>query len=91
VPLIGTHTSGGRSSGRADYRKSDAEYMAAPDQLPNITSLLPRGSHPYRVRVTMARAGRQGCNDEGGSGIGSSDRPKAMIVACRRSYAPATG
>ena len=50
MPLIGTHTSGGRSSGRADYRKSDAEYMAAPDQMPNITSLLPRGSHPYMVQ-----------------------------------------
>ena len=35
---------------RADHRR-DAEYMAAPDQLPKITIPLSRGSHPYMVRA----------------------------------------
>ena len=34
---------------------SDAVYMAATDQMPDQTKLLPRG-HPYMVRETMASA-----------------------------------
>lgn len=34
---------------------SDAVYMAATDQTPNLTDpLLPRGSHPYMVQVQWA-------------------------------------
>ena len=36
---------------------ADAVYMAAPDQMPDLTvSPLPHGRHPYMVRETMANA-----------------------------------
>lgn len=55
-PIPASRTGAG-SSGRATIvLQTDAEYMAAPDQTlePHETPL-PRGSHPYTVRVTIAR------------------------------------
>ena len=51
VPLIGIRDLlANIHQGAWENHRSDAEYMAAPDQMPEVTSPLSRGSHPYTVR-----------------------------------------
>lgn len=58
VPLIGTRATADFHQGaQPSCCNPDAVYMAAPEFTPASTeTLLPRGSHPYMVRETMANA-----------------------------------
>jgi len=58
VPLIGTKATADFHQGaQPPCCNPDAVYMAATEIMPASTGiLLPRGSHPYMVRATMANA-----------------------------------